>query len=83
LATWTPTDEARARGDGDEVHVIQRLAGAVERLVDDGQHLDDVVAAGQLRHHPAPAAVDVHLGGDDVRERTPAVLDEGGGGFIT
>ena len=45
-------------------------------------HLHDVVAAGQLRHHAAPAAVDLDLGGDHVGEHAPAVLHHRGGGLV-
>jgi hypothetical protein len=76
-------NEARAGGDGDEVHIVHRLPRPREGLVEDGEHLHQVVAAGQLRHHPTPAPVDVHLGGDDIGEHAPAVLHEGGGGLIT
>ncbi|GHG93126.1 hypothetical protein GCM10012319_55160 [Comamonas sp. KCTC 72670] len=51
--------------------------------MDDGEHLDDVVAAGQLRHHPTPPPVDVHLRGDDIRQHAAAILHDGGGGLIT
>ena len=58
-------DQARALGDGDQLGVVERGAGAREGVVDDRVDELEVVAAGDLRHDAAVAVVDA-LGGDDV-----------------
>ncbi len=62
-------DQPRALRHGDLLDVVERGAGAVERVVDDRVDELEVVARGDLRHDAAEARVHA-LGGDDVGEQT-------------
>jgi len=79
--------QAGAPGKGDHVDVLQGLARIAQHLLRQRQHAADVVAAGQLRHHPAIGAVHVDLAVQGVgqQRRHTAVgrhAHQGHAGFI-
>jgi hypothetical protein len=74
--------QAGAGGHRHGVDVAQGAAGAVQRLVQDGDDRLDVLARGELRHDAAVAGVQLDLGGDDAGEQPAAVADDGGCGLV-
>ena len=70
-------DQPRALRHGDLLDVVERGAGAVERVVDDRVDELEVVARGDLRDDAAEARVHA-LGGDDVGEQIALIGDDGG-----
>src|SRR3970040_1634986 len=75
-------DQARSLRDGDGVHVGVAQAGALEGLAHDRDDFLEVGARGQLGHHTAVLAVQVHLRANDVREDAGAVGDNRGGSLV-
>ncbi len=75
-------DEPRSARHRDRVDVGQADPSSLERLRDDGHHVDDVVARGELGHDAAVLGVDVDLRGDHVGEDVRAVLDNRRGGLV-
>jgi hypothetical protein len=64
------------------VEIVQRDFGFGEGTFEDGDDLQQVLARGDLGHDAAVAGVDGDLRGDDVRQHTLTVFDDGGGGLI-
>jgi hypothetical protein len=57
--------------------------GIAQGLAHDLDHRGQVLARGHLGHHAAVFGMDQNLRRDDVRTNALAVLDDGGGGFVT
>ena len=68
-------DEPRPLRDADERDVVERRAGAAQRVVDRGVGELEVVARGDLRHDAAVGVVDA-LRGDDVRQHVAVAGDD-------
>ena len=70
--------EPGALGDRDRVEVGQLQLRFGEGLPDDGNDVLDVMARGQLGHHPAVGGVEGGLGRDHARQHAPAVFHHRG-----
>jgi hypothetical protein len=75
------TADALERG-GVGLDVVEAGAGALERVGGDRVHELEVVARGDLRHHPAVARVEETLRGDHVRTDLAVLGHHGGAGVV-
>ena len=75
-------DEAGGIGHGNCVNVPPGQAGFAQRLLSQTVNRFNVLPGGDLRHYAAVNPVQVHLGGDAVRQHLPPIPDDGDGGFI-
>ena len=76
-------NQPRGIGHGHGINVVPGQARVDERLVSQAVNGLDVLPGGNLRHHTAIEPVQVHLGGNAVRQHLPAVSDNGNGSLIT
>ena len=67
-------DEARTGRVGNAVDCLQSCRRLPQHLRDERHHLADVIARGQLRHHPAILDVHVHLAVQGVREQATLAI---------
>ena len=75
-------DEARRKGDGHGVHIVDGLACIQQGFFHRGTDELAVAAAGDLRHDAAIQRLFFHAGGDDVAQQVPAVLHQSCGGLV-
>jgi len=74
--------EAGAAGAGNGVDVIEGAVRGGEGFLDDGDDLEQVLAAGDLGDNAAVFGVQIDLGRDDGRQGHAAVFDDGGSGLV-
>ena len=75
-------EQAGAGGVGDELDVLQGLAGALQGLLQDERQAAQVVARGEFGDNAAVLAVQFDLGIDFVGEDAVGFAVECDGGFI-
>jgi len=75
-------DEPRPRGHGDTVDGVAPRGGVRQGLLHHGDNGSQVLAGGELGHHPAVGGVDLHLGGDHVSEQPRGGVVDGRGGLV-
>ena len=75
-------DQPWGVGDGNAIDLGEGLAPLLQGLFHHAHNGLTVAAGGDLRHHTAVDLVLLHLGGHHGGKDGPAVLHQGGGGFV-
>ena len=76
------TDQARRKGDGHGIHIVDGLACIQQGFFDRSTDKFAVAAAGDLRHNAAVKSLFFYAGGNDVAQQVPAVLHQSCGGLV-